>query len=179
MRSTAHFLTTISTIVLIAAFDYALTTTPVSALNVATPASVGIKAADQMFGNRIEVRRGGGGGGRHMGGGGGRHAGGGMAYHRGGAAVGPRGGAAYRRTAVRGPRGNVAVRTTAVAGRRGGWARPGWYGWPRGGAIAAGAAIGFVTAATAAAWAGAPPAAGMCWYYTDPSRTQGFWDYCQ
>ena len=44
--------------------------------------------------------------------------------------------------------------------------------------IAAGAAIGFVTAASAAAWAGAAPAAGMCWYYTDPSRTQGFWDYC-
>jgi len=98
--------------------------------------------------------------------------------HRGGAAVGPRG-AAYRgRTAVVGPRGNVAVRqTTAVA--RGGWARPGWYRWPRGGAIAAGAAIGVVSAATAAAWAGAAPAAGMCWYYTDPSRTQGFWDYCQ
>ena len=37
----------------------------------------------------------------------------------------------------------------------------------------------FVTAATAAAWAGAAPAPGMCWYYTDPSRTQGFWDYCQ
>ena len=49
----------------------------------------------------------------------------------------------------------------------------------RGGAIAAGAAIGVVTAATAAAWAGAAPAPGMCWYYTDPSRTQGFWDYCQ
>ena len=46
-------------------------------------------------------------------------------------------------------------------------------------AIAAGAAIGFVSAATAAAWAGAAPAPGMCWYYTDPSRTQGFWDYCQ
>jgi hypothetical protein len=42
----------------------------------------------------------------------------------------------------------------------------------------AGAAIGFVTAATAVAWAGAAPAPGMCWYYTDPSRTQGFWDYC-
>ena len=27
--------------------------------------------------------------------------------------------------------------------------------------------------------AGAAPAPGMCWYYTDPSRTQGFWDYCQ
>jgi hypothetical protein len=104
---------------------------------------------------------------------------GGAVVHRGGAVVGPRG-AAYRgRTAVVGPRGNVAVRRTTVVGGRGGWARPGWYGWPRGGAIAAGAAIGFVTAATAAAWAGAAPAPGMCWYYTDPSRTQGFWDYCQ
>ncbi|MHC6154629.1 hypothetical protein ACVSQB_22885 [Bradyrhizobium elkanii] len=87
---------------------------------------------------------------------------------RGGVVVGPRGNAAaYRsRTVVRGP------------GVRAGWARPGWYRWPVGGAIAAGAAIGFVTAASAAAWAGAAPAPGMCWYYTDPSRTQGFWDYC-
>lgn len=104
--------------------------------------------------------------------------------HRGGAVVGPRGGAVVRRgTAVVGPRGNVAVRRTTVVrpGYHGGgvrWARPGWYRWPVGGAIAAGAAIGFVTAATAAAWAGAAPAPGMCWYYTDPSRTQGFWDYC-
>jgi hypothetical protein len=101
---------------------------------------------------------------------------------RGGVAVGPRGNAvAYRsRTVVRGP----AVRGAAVVrpGYGGGgvrWARPAAYGWPRGGAIAAGAAIGVVTAATAAAWAGAAPAPGMCWYYTDPSRTQGFWDYCQ
>lgn len=104
---------------------------------------------------------------------------------RGGAIVGPRGGAVVRRgTAVVGPRGNAAVRRTTVVrpGYAGGgvrWARPGRYYWPRGGAIAAGAAIGFVTAATAAAWAGAAPAPGMCWYYTDPSRTQGFWDYCQ
>src|SRR4029077_19205969 len=104
---------------------------------------------------------------------------GGAVVHRGGAAVGPRGGAAVRRSAVVGPRGNVAVRNTAVVTRRGAWARPSTYRWPRGGAIAAGAAIGFVTAATAAAWAGPAPAAGMCWYYTDPSRTQGFWDYCQ
>jgi len=101
---------------------------------------------------------------------------------RSGVAVGPRGNAAaYRsRTVVRGP----AVRGAAVVrpGYRGGgvrWARPAAYGWPRGGAIAAGAAIGVVTAATAAAWAGAAPAPGMCWYCTDPSRTQGFWDYCQ
>jgi hypothetical protein len=71
-----------------------------------------------------------------------------------------RGGAA-RRTTVVGPRGGVASRAIA-----------------RGGAIAAGAAIGFVTAATVVAWAGAPPAPGYCWYYTDPGRTQGFWDVC-
>jgi hypothetical protein len=120
------------------------------------------------------------------------------AVGRGGAAVGPRGGAvvrrsnavagprraAYRgRTAVVGPRGIVAVRKTTVVrpGFAGGgvrWARPASYRWPVGGAIAAGAAVGFVTAATAVAWAGAPPASGMCWYYTDTSRTQGFWDYC-
>jgi hypothetical protein len=96
-------------------------------------------------------------------------------------------GGAVRRSTVVGPRGGVyhgrtAVRGAAVArpGRRGvAWVRPARYGWPRGGAIAAGAAIGVATAATAAAWAGAPPASGMCWYYTDPSRTQGFWDYCQ
>jgi len=98
-----------------------------------------------------------------------------------------RGGAA-RRTTVVGPRGGVASRTVVRGGAVGRpgyagggvrWARPGRYYWPRGGAIAAGAAIGFVSAATAAAWAGAAPSPGMCWYYTDPSRTQGFWDYCQ
>jgi hypothetical protein len=99
-----------------------------------------------------------------------------------------RGGAVRRRTVV-GPRGGVYHSRTAVRGgvvgrpgyRGGGvaWARPAAYGWPRGGAIAAGAAIGVATAATAAAWAGSPPAAGMCWYYTDPSRRQGFWDYCR
>jgi hypothetical protein len=96
-----------------------------------------------------------------------------------------RGGAA-RRTTVVGPRGNVASRTVvrrgAVVrpgvGRPGGWVRPAHYRWRPGGAIAAGAAIGFVTAATAAAWAGSPPAPGYCWYYSDPGRTQGFWDVC-
>ncbi len=61
----------------------------------------------------------------------------------------------------------------------GGWARPGWYRWGPGGAIAAGAAIGVIGAAAAAAYAGAPPAPGLCWYYTDPSYRQGFWDACQ
>ncbi|KAB1076793.1 hypothetical protein F6X53_21925 [Methylobacterium soli] len=60
----------------------------------------------------------------------------------------------------------------------GGVYRPRGAWWPAGGALAAGAAIGFVGAATAAAWAGAPPAPGYCWFYTDSSRTQGFWDRC-
>jgi hypothetical protein len=85
-----------------------------------------------------------------------------------GVAVGPRGGV-YRY------RGAAVVRP----GYPGRWARPGWYRWGPGGAIAAGAALGFVAAAGAAAYATAPaPAPGMCWYYTDPYRRAGFWDYC-
>jgi hypothetical protein len=92
---------------------------------------------------------------------------GGAVVHRGGAYVGPRGGAvAHRGTAVVGPRGNVAVRNRTVV-RGGGWARPGNYWWRPGGAVVAGAAIGFVAAATAASWAGAAPGPNMCWYYTD------------
>src|SRR5262249_28049162 len=88
-----------------------------------------------------------------------------------------------RRGAGVGPRGNAyRYRSTTVVRpgyRGGGWARPGWYGWRPGGAIAAGAAIGFVAAAGAAAYAStAAPAPGMCWYYTDAYRRAGFWDYC-
>ena len=91
---------------------------------------------------------------------------------------------------ARGPRGGVvAGRTTVVRPgvrpgyrpgyRPGGvaWARPSWYRWGPGGAIAAGAAIGFVAAGAAVA-SGTPPVPGYCWYYTDPSRSQGFWDAC-
>jgi hypothetical protein len=109
-----------------------------------------------------------------------------------------RGGMARRSTFV-GPRGGVARTTTmrrGAVGYRGGVVRPGWHGagtrwvgpngwvrpgrywWPVGGAVAAGAAIGWVTAATAATWAGAAPGPGMCWYYTNASHTQGFWDAC-
>jgi hypothetical protein len=115
-------------------------------------------------------------------------------------ARGPRGGIAARGrygAAVRGPRGNVAVSRRGAVNRRvvnrrvvnrtvvrrpvvvaPGWRRPAGYWWRPGGAIAAGAAVGFVTAAAAASYAGAPPAAGYCWYYTNPQRTQGFWDVC-
>lgn len=60
----------------------------------------------------------------------------------------------------------------------GGWRRP-YYGWRPGGAIAAGAAIGVLSAAAAAAYAtSAAPTAGLCWYYTDATYQTGFWDYC-
>ena len=88
---------------------------------------------------------------------------------------------ARRTGAARGPRGNVVVgRTTVVRPgvRPGGWVRPSWYRWGPGGAIAAGAALGFVAAGAAVAYAGAPPVPGYCWYYTDMTKTQGFWDVC-
>lgn len=53
-----------------------------------------------------------------------------------------------------------------------------WFRWSTGVAIAADAALGFVTAASTAAGAGAASASGMCWNCTDPSRTQDFRDYC-
>jgi len=111
---------------------------------------------------------------------------------RGGAAVrGPRGAAVrglagaaaargpYGGAAVRGPAGNVAVRPPGYRPPAGGWYRPPAYWWRPGAAVAAGAALGFVTAAAATAYATSPaPAAGQCWYYTNPQRTQGFWDVC-
>ena len=83
------------------------------------------------------------------------------------------------RPGYRHPVNGPGYRRPVVVAPRAVWVgRPGWYRWGPGGAIAAGAAIGFVTAATAVSWAGAPPQPGLCWYYTDPSRTQGFWDAC-
>lgn len=63
-------------------------------------------------------------------------------------------------------------------GYYGAWRRP--YAWPPGGAIAAGAAIGVLSAEAAAGYATvAAPADGLCWYYTDDTGAQGFWDVCQ
>jgi hypothetical protein len=108
------------------------------------------------------------------------------AFVRRGGGMAHRGGAAWRGGGARFHGGGVAWRGGAGGrgwhgggARWGGWARPGRYWWGAGGAIAAGAAIGVVSAAAAASWAGPAPGPGLCWYYTDPSRTQGFWDACQ
>jgi hypothetical protein len=99
-------------------------------------------------------------------------------YHRGGTAVGGYRGGAYRGGVYRG--GAYGYHGGGVyRGGYGGWARPGWYRWGPGGAIAAGAAVGVLAAGAAVAYAGSPPAPGLCWYYTDPSYRQGFWDACQ
>jgi hypothetical protein len=97
-------------------------------------------------------------------------------YHRGGTVGGYRGGA-YRGGAYHG--GGVYRGAGVYHGGYGGWARPSWYRWGAGGAIAAGAAIGVLATGAAIAYAGQPPAPGLCWYYTDPSYRQGFWDACQ
>jgi hypothetical protein len=62
---------------------------------------------------------------------------------------------------------------------------PGWHGgggggghWQGGQWIVPGLALGFLGAAAAAATYGEPPEPGMCWYYSDPYRRAGFWDYC-
>ena len=104
--------------------------------------------------------------------------------HRGVTRVGPRGGVYHRGGTVHGYpgyRGGVYRRGAyggVYRGGYGGWARPGWYRWGPGGAIAAGAAIGVLAAGAAVAYAGQPPAPGLCWYYTDPSYRAGFWDAC-
>ena len=113
-----------------------------------------------------------------------------VVVHRGATAVGPRGGVyhrggTYRGGAYRGGvyhggvyRGGVYRGGGYRYGGYGGWTRPGWYRWGPGGAIAAGAAIGVLAAGAAVAYAGAAPAPGLCWYYTDPSYRNGFWDAC-
>lgn len=111
---------------------------------------------------------------------------GGAVAGRGYVARGPRGAVAGRGYVARGPRGNVVAGRTTVARPgyrpvpvRPGWVRPPSYWWHPGMAVVSGAAIGFATAAAASAYANSqPPAPGYCWFYTNPQRTQGFWDVC-
>jgi hypothetical protein len=112
------------------------------------------------------------------GGGHARHGGGGHVAHRGNVHVANR---HVSRNVNRNVNRNVSrnVNRNVNRSRHGGnWARPGGYWWPAGGAVAAGAALGFISAAAAASWAGAAPGPNLCWYYTNPSQQQGYWDAC-
>jgi hypothetical protein len=51
----------------------------------------------------------------------------------------------------------------------------GWNRRPYYGTVIAGVALGTIIAATVAP---RPPANNLCWYWTNPARTHGYWDYC-
>ena len=99
--------------------------------------------------------------------------------HRGVTRVGPRGGVYHRGGTVGGYRGGAyrgggVYRGAGVhRGGYGGWARPGWYHWGAGGAIAAGAAIGVLATGAAIAYAGQPPSAGTVLVLHRPELSAG------
>jgi hypothetical protein len=51
-----------------------------------------------------------------------------------------------------------------------------WNRRPYYGTVIGGVALGTILGA--AAYSAAAPAPNTCWYWADPSRTQGYWDYC-
>lgn len=62
--------------------------------------------------------------------------------------------------------------------RRGNWVRPPNYWWGPGAAVAAGAAAAWIEADAVASSVGPAPGPDMCWFYTDTTKTAGFWDVC-
>ena len=54
-----------------------------------------------------------------------------------------------------------------------------WAPRPYFGTIIGGIALGTILGVAAYGVPPAPPAPGLCWYWADPSLTQGYWDYCQ
>jgi hypothetical protein len=55
-----------------------------------------------------------------------------------------------------------------------------FYRRPWFGTVIGGIALGtFLTVATVGVAPAYAPAPGLCWYWADPSLTQGYWDYCQ
>ena len=75
-------------------------------------------------------------------------------------------------------------------GWRGGWrGPPGWHGrpywfarpWARRpyyGTIVAGVALGALITVAAIGAVPPRPAPNLCWYWADPYRNRGYWDYC-
>ena len=70
---------------------------------------------------------------------------------------------------------NVNRRVGVGVGVGVGTVRP-WVRRPYFGTIVGGVALGTLIAATAVP---VVPAAGLCWYWADPSQTQGYSDPCQ
>lgn len=53
-----------------------------------------------------------------------------------------------------------------------------WSRKPHYGDFFAGVALGTILGVATAGIAPPPPSSELCWYWTDPSRTRGYWDYC-
>jgi hypothetical protein len=64
-------------------------------------------------------------------------------------------------------------------GPRGGYvyARP-WARRPYYGRIVAGVALGTIVTVAAVGLIPRRPAPDLCWYWADPYRNRGYWDYC-
>jgi hypothetical protein len=62
--------------------------------------------------------------------------------------------------------------------RRGSWVRPSSYWWRPGAAVAAGAAASWIGEEAVASSVGPAPGPDMCYFYTDTTKTAGFWDIC-
>jgi hypothetical protein len=84
------------------------------------------------------------------------------------------------RTTATTRRGGAVVRSGAVGAGTRVVARPvrPWVRRPYYGTIIGGVALGTVIAAAAAGVAPAAPGPNMCWFWSDASQTQGYWDYC-
>jgi hypothetical protein len=81
-------------------------------------------------------------------------------------------GVAVRRTHVAVVRrGAVAVKSTAVVRPVRPWVQQPYYG-----AVFDGVTLGAVIAANAVP---ASPSIDVCWYWSDSSKTRGYWDFCQ
>jgi hypothetical protein len=84
-----------------------------------------------------------------------------------------------------GGRANVNVgRGANVNVRRGGVAIVGrrpmrrWVARPYYGTVLGGIVLGTIIGVAIAGTAPVAPAPNMCWFWTDPNYTQGYWDYC-
>jgi|HubBroStandDraft_6_1064221.scaffolds.fasta_scaffold161305_1 hypothetical protein len=70
---------------------------------------------------------------------------------------------------------NRNIARVGVGGVAVGAVRP-WVRRPYFGTVVAGVALGTIIAATTIPPA---PSSGLCWYWSNSSRTRGYWDYCQ